>query len=297
MDQSKKLLFIVNPVAGRAQARKALPEVLRIFQTHGYLPTVLITGKRGDATDYARRYAANYDLVVCSGGDGTFSEVLTGLQAHSFAPQAGYLPAGSSNVFAATHGLSTDILTAAQQLMQAPVAQLDIGMLNERPFAFTASFGAFSWMSYSTSQNAKNYLGSTAYILDGIRDLPLLKAETLRITTPEGQVCQGDFIFGCINNAASIGGVLPMAKDSISYTDGKFEVLLVRMPVAVTDLQNVLPALLKNDYSHPLLDYFQASSLTVESETGLAWSADGEEYRAGAKTAIHVLPKTLNIRL
>ena len=75
----KKLLLIVNPKAGMQKAEKYLLEILTIFHRYHYLPTVMITEKSGDATQFARQYCEEYDLLVCIGGDGTFNEMIEGV--------------------------------------------------------------------------------------------------------------------------------------------------------------------------------------------------------------------------
>ncbi|MDD3242867.1 MAG: YegS/Rv2252/BmrU family lipid kinase [Eubacteriales bacterium] len=292
---SKRLLFIFNPVAGRAQARKALPELLRIFQANNFLPAVLVTGKHGDATRFAAQYAAQFDLVVCSGGDGTLSETVAGLAQSGFAAPLGYLPAGSTNVFADSHRLCPDLLTAAQQIMQGKERKIDIGWFNQRPFAYTVTFGAFSWLSYTTPQNAKNRLGHTAYILDGIRDLPLLKPQHLRLRDAEGNLHEGEYIFGTICNASTIACAFPLPPDRVDFSDGLFEVMLVRTPVSVVDLQNVLWGMRTHDYSNKLIDFFQTAGLHIESPDDAGWSLDGEEERSGGEINLRVARRALTL--
>ena len=96
----KKLLFIVNPRAGRNKSRSPLFDVIALCSEAGYLISVHKTTAPGDATQTAQREGGNYDLVVAVGGDGTLNEVITGLMSLEQRPLLGYLPQGSTNDFA-----------------------------------------------------------------------------------------------------------------------------------------------------------------------------------------------------
>ena len=96
---NKKLLFVYNPKAGKAQIRNKLADILDVFTKEGYECTVVPTQKRGDARTVVAARHDGYDLVVCSCGDGTLDEVVTGMIQSGFRTSIGYIPAGSTNDF------------------------------------------------------------------------------------------------------------------------------------------------------------------------------------------------------
>ena len=71
----KKMLFIYNPNAGTGVLKPKLSDVLDIFVKAGYEVTVYPTQCYHDAMAKAESYTESYDVVVCSGGDGTLDEV------------------------------------------------------------------------------------------------------------------------------------------------------------------------------------------------------------------------------
>ena len=77
--KTKKLLFILNPRAGRNKPHGPLFDALAILSGAGYLIRIHETSAPGDAADTAAREGAGYDLVVAAGGDGTLNEVISGL--------------------------------------------------------------------------------------------------------------------------------------------------------------------------------------------------------------------------
>ena len=101
----KKMLFIYNPKAGKAQIRNKLADILDVFTRGGYEITIYPTQKREDAMEKTMTRDRDYDIVVCSGGDGTLDEVVTGMIRSGFRTPIGYIPAGSTNDFGGSLGL------------------------------------------------------------------------------------------------------------------------------------------------------------------------------------------------
>ena len=159
----KKLYFISNLQSGKSAIRGKLAAVIDKFTAAGYEVTVRTTQGRKDATA-AAEYACltgNYDLIVCSGGDGTLNEVVQGLM-HSQCPlPVGYIPCGSTNDFGRSLKISDDVETAVQQIIDGHPFQCDIGTFNKQNFLYVAAFGAFTETVYETKQNVKNVLSHT----------------------------------------------------------------------------------------------------------------------------------------
>ena len=282
----KNLLFIMNPCAGKKKANKVLAEVLGIFNRAGYRVTVHITAGPGDGEPAVVQYAQEMDLVVCCGGDGTFNEVIAGVMKSGKDLPIGYIPAGSTNDFANSLQLSTDILQAARDIVEGEADVFDVGSFGGRYFSYVASFGAFTHASYATSQSLKNVLGHGAYLLSGITELARIKREHLKFELPGGRVVEDDFIFGAISNSTSVGGILTLAPDRVDMTDGEFELLLIRMPHSLAELSKCVMGLLQQKYDSPLITFLSATSVEVTAPEGMPWTLDGEREE-GRKT-VHV---------
>ena len=227
------------------------------------------------AADTAAREGAGYDLVVAAGGDGTLNEVISGLMRLDAPPPLGYLPQGTTNDFASSLQIPRDPAAAAENIVQNRERALDIGRWNERSFIYVASFGAFTRSSYAASQAAKNALGHFAYILEGMKDLNTLRPYHIRLTA-DGEVLDGDYLFGAVCNSTSIGGLMKLDPERVVLDDGKFEMLLVPSPKTAADLQNLVLALLNQQYDSQGLVFRHVSSLRLETEEELPWSLDGE---------------------
>ena len=271
----KKLLFVMNPFAGTRRANRVLAEVLSVFNRAGYEVLTYMTAGQGDATREVQARAAEVDLVVCAGGDGTFNETITGVLRSGRDLPVGYLPAGSTNDFAASLHLPTDLLQAARDIVEGEPCCYDVGKFGNRYFSYVASFGAFTRTSYSTPQNIKNALGHTAYLLDGISELSQIKPLHVRFEL-ENEVIDDDFIFGAISNSTSVGGILTLDPRQVDMSDGKFELLLVRAPRDLVELSECIRALRTQKYNCSMLTFRPASRVTVYADPAMAWTLDGE---------------------
>jgi len=249
----KKMLLIINPIAGTKKLKNLLLPVLEILADGGFATTVMITGRRGDASTFAAR-GNEYDMVVCCGGDGTLNEVINGMLSGGVTIPLGYIPCGSTNDFANSMGLSLNIKKAAASIANGLPIPLDVGRFNQRYFSYVASFGIFTSPSYSTPQEAKNLLGRTAYVLEGMKDLQAIKTQYIQIKT-ENRVCSGDYVFGAIANSKSFGGIVKLRDDLVSLNDGEFEVLLVKMPKTLVDLNLIINSLSTSNLTISVLTF------------------------------------------
>lgn len=273
--EPKKLLMIVNPRAGKTKPAGPLFGAAAALSEQGYLLSVRATKGKGHATAIAAAEAEKFDVVVAVGGDGTLNEVTAGLMNLASPPPLGYFPQGSTNDFAASLKIPGDPEEAAQAVLRDEPRKLDVGTWNQRTFVYVASFGAFTRSSYAASQGTKNALGHFAYILEGMKDLDSLRPYRIRLTA-DGEVLDGEYLFGAICNSTSIGGLMKLDPERVVLDDGKFEMLLIPSPKTATDLQNLVLALLEQKYDREGLVFRHVSSLHLETEEELPWSLDGE---------------------
>lgn len=271
----KKMLFVMNPYAGQRRANRYLADILSIFNRAGYRVEAYMTGARGEATDIVRQYAPEMDLVACCGGDGTFNETVNGLLHSEVNIPVGYIPAGSTNDFAASLGLPTNILQAAEAVVTGVPSDLDVGKFGDRYFSYVASFGAFTRTSYATPQSVKNALGHAAYILGGISELSQLRTEHVKLQLDD-EIVEDDFLFGAVSNSTSVGGVLSLDPKQVDLRDGKFEVLLLRSPRELGELSECIRAVQTAEYNCKMLTFTPASRVTVWADAGMPWTLDGE---------------------
>ena len=294
---AKTLMLIVNPRAGRSRSLAPLLNAISLFSEADYLVSMRQTTAQGDATRFVRENGAAFDRIVCYGGDGTLNETVTGLMDLPVPPPLGYIPGGSTNDFAASLGLSKDVLTAAKDIIEGTPKRLDVGSFNGRRFSYVASFGAFTEASYSTPQSSKNMLGHLAYVLEGMKDLPNIRPIHLAVRSKNTSF-EGDYIFGAISNATSIGGVLSLDKQLVSLDDGLFEITLIKAPLTLNALNRIVVSLQTRQYDPEMIHFFVADKVWIDANPDMPWTLDGE-YAAGSASILvenlhQALPLILN---
>ena len=279
----KKLLFIVNPRAGKRKSREPLFDAVSIYSEAGYLVSVRVTSHPGEATELAEDLGEEFDLVVCHGGDGTLNETVNGVMRipREYRPLVSYLPGGSTNDFAASLNISSNPAEAALSAMRLEPRKLDVGRFGERNFVYVASFGAFTKTTYTVPQDIKNVFGHFAYMLDGVKNLDTLCPYRMKITA-DGEVFDGEYLFGAISNSTSIAGLMKLSDEEVLFNDGLFELLLVPVPRTSAAMQALILALVNKDYYNSEgLIFRHVKHVTAETAEDIPWTLDGE-YDPGA---------------
>ena len=291
----KKLLFVINPCAGMRKASKVLPEILAEFNRAEFDVRVYVTADQGDAIGAVEKLSEGMDLVVCCGGDGTFNETITGLMNAGRQIPVGYIPAGSTNDFATSLGLSADCVEAARQIVEGTPNLYDAGRFGDRYFSYVASFGAFTKASYSTPQSVKNLLGHVAYLLEGMQEISQIRKLHVKLTLDGEEVLEDDYLFGAICNSTSVGGIMTLDPNQVDLTDGKFEVLLIRAPRTLQEISECLLAVQKQQYNSAMMTFRTASHITVEADPSMPWTLDGEKEEGHESEEIRNLHKAIRI--
>lgn len=290
-----KLLFVYNGKAGKAKIKNYLADILDVFAENGYEITAFPTRAGGDARKVAENIPEDYDLLVVSGGDGTLDETVSGIMnGHKNIP-IGYIPAGSTNDFGRSLKLPKSMVKSAQIAVSGRDFACDIGSFNKSYFVYVAAFGLFTDVTYETPQNEKNRLGYLAYLLESVKRLSDIKTYKMRISH-EGGSYEGEFLAGLISNSNSVGGIKKLTGPHVSLEDGLFEVLLIRVPPTIVELNEALAAVVDRRLKSDYVITFPAASVDVICDTDVSWTLDGEYGGTMKEAKIRVLPKALNIR-
>ena len=293
---SKKLLFVYNPKAGKALIRNKLADILDIFARAGYELTVVPTQKRGDAREVVEKRTDDYEIVACSGGDGTLDEVVTGMIRSGIRTPIGYIPAGSTNDFGGSLSLPKKMVNAAETIVQGRNFPCDVGTFNDDIFVYIAAFGLFTDVSYETGQDMKNILGYIAYLLEGMKRLSSVHSFPMKACW-EGNEVEEDFIFGMITNSVSVGGFKNITGKHVKLDDGVFEVTLIKNPKNPVELNNIMLALLNRNIDSDAMYCFRTAELSLESEESVAWTLDGENGGSHKKVVIRNMYRGMEIRV
>ena len=294
----KRLLFIYNAKAGRSLLAPHLAEVIDIFVKAGYEVTVHPTQASRDAMRLVEVTSGDgYDLVVCSGGDGTLDEVVSGMmnRARWRRVPIGYIPAGTTNDFANSLRIPTEIIPSAKNAVNGVAFPCDVGRFEGKTFVYVAAFGLFTDVSYGTDQEVKNLLGHAAYVLEGVRRLASIKSYKMKVTSDRDEI-EGEFIYGMVTNSRSVGGFRNIVnKHHVVFDDGEFEVTLIHMPKNPIELNEIITALLIEKLETKYMTTFSTSKVTFECDELVDWTLDGEYGGAYKKATVRNRKQRLKI--
>lgn len=273
----RKIYFVYNPHSGREQIGTKLNEIIRILADVDNELTVAPTVGYQDAQKRIENLSDDYDLVVCSGGDGTLDEVVTGMMTRPMEKRIpiGYIPAGTTNDFARSLEIPRNMPEAARMVMNGEPFACDIGSFNEDSFVYIASFGIFTDVSYNTKQEVKNVLGHMAYVLEAMKSLVNIKSYKMKISSEELEV-EGDFLFGMITNSKSVAGFQGLVRNEVVFDDGVYEATFIKRPRNPLEIQELLAALIDEKIDSNYMYSFRSKRLEIESEELVPWTLDGE---------------------
>lgn len=293
----KKILFIFNPVSGRSQIRGDLLEIMEILSGNSCLITCYPTRCRGDARNVVRTRKDDYQFIVCAGGDGTLDEVVTGMMENPDKPAVpiGYIPAGTTNDFAASLKIPSDMKAAAKVAATGEPFLCDLGRFNEDTyFTYVAAFGIFTESSYATPQDLKNMMGHMAYILQGMMDLGKIRSYRFHVESDEMSITD-EFVFGMVTNSKSVGGFPDITGSQVDMSDGLFEVTLIKMPANIFELNDIVQYVNRSSNTSDMVFQFKTSHIVFESDEIVKWTKDGEYGGACRRVELTNLKKKLEI--
>lgn len=273
----KKIYFVYNPYSGKGKIGNKLNDIIKILAGTDNQLTVVPTTRKNDAAERIQNLTEKYDLVVCSGGDGTLDEVVTGMVRRPVKQRypIGYIPSGTTNDFARSLNISKVMTEAARCALEGEKFPCDVGNFNEDHFVYIAAFGIFTEVSYSTKQEFKSVLGHMAYVLEAMKSLYHVRSYQLKVTSQE-QSFEGDFIFGMVTNSKSVAGFKGLVGKNVIFDDGVFEVTFVKKPQNPIELQEILTSLLKEEINTKYMYSFRSKEIHVECEEEVSWTLDGE---------------------
>ena len=299
MNENRDILLIYNPRSGKGRITDHLTEITGILGEYGGRVDVYGTKAPLDAMNKVQTDAQKYGLVVCGGGDGTLSEVVSGMMHLEKRVPIGFIPAGSTNDTRPGFGLPKNILDAAKLCIHGKPFRTDVGRFNDEYFTYVASLGSLSAVSCFTSQEMKRILGHGAYLIEGIKQL--LKMESCDMEVEfQDTVIRGEFFLGLITNAVSVGGFEGITGGHVNLADGIFEVSLLKKPSNLLEFgREINKMLIHNKEDREILDdvviRFQTDHLIIRSDQPVQWVRDGENGGKHKKAEISVCKQAVTI--
>lgn len=287
-EKRKKMLFVYNPRSGKGLIRNAFFDIIEIFTKGGFDVTCYPTQAPRDGYNKILGEGMDYDVITISGGDGTVSEAVTALMQLPEKIPLGYIPTGSTNDFASSLRITTNLLNAAQDIVDGVYFEYDIGRFDRTHyFVYVAAFGMFTDVSYETPQESKNIFGHAAYIAEAVKRFTMGAYKGMELTVEHDGISEsGNFIVGLVSNSTSIGGFKVPMREGVYFDDGLFEITLVRTPTTPIALQQTLNDALMNNLTGKNFLSFKSAKVIFRSNEPITWTLDGEA--GGSHTEVEV---------
>lgn len=287
----KKLLFIINPNAGKTAIKTDLFDILMIFAKADFDVEIYFTKGPNDASRKVKEDGRKYDCIVCAGGDGTLRDTVCGyMDMGDKKVSIGYIPVGTTNDFARSLHIPRKPIDAANEIVLGEETYVDVGRFMDKHFVYIAAFGIFTDISYSTRQSLKRVLGHSAYIVEGLKNIANFTSYKLEAKFDDA-VVTGEYIYGMITNSFSVAGFKIRGTKHVVLDDGKFDCLFIKKPKNAAELQQIISALLANDIEQNEMFFeIKASKITIISEEPIKWTLDGE-YGGDTNEAVIVNEK------
>lgn len=269
---------IIRPLVGQAEQDEWRSRVESLREA-GHAVWPRLTFEPGDAMRQARAFARRgVDLLMAVGGDGTVNQVVNGALRTEWDGALAVIPQGTANDFAAGLGIPEDADEALEVALSGVPRRLDVGRLNGRYFVNVSTGGFGAVASEEASPEAKRLLGPWAYVATGVREFVELTPSRVRVRTPSGLLYDGDITLFAVGNGKRTGGgnlVTPRAE----LDDGELDVLIVP-GMSRMEFLALIPDLRAGSHlDNPLIKYYRARRVRVESESELSVNADGEPTR------------------
>ncbi len=274
-----KCVMIINPKSGHGFNKNNTKRLVDIIREYNYEPEILFTKYRGHATEIIKSLDDSVDLVISSGGDGTFSEVMNGNLERKKRLTLSHLPVGTLNDIGHMYGLTSNMYTNLKLILSGEVKKIDVGLINNHAFTYVASYGKFMEIPYQTPQELKKRLGFLAYAVEVLKKIyeriPKYEIEFY----VDGVRHFGMYSFIIISNANHIAGINNFYRD-MKLDDNKFEVMLC----SLYKKRDILKAFynLKTNHleSFDGIECYKCSKLEIRFKNNKkTWCIDGEELK------------------
>ena len=289
-------MLVINPNAGKGGYKNALGEALKTLDHGGYRTTLYFTSGPREATELVKHFAPKYDVVACMGGDGTLSEVVSGLVTLPSPPPLGYFPMGTTNDVARTLNLPVnDSVSAAMRMLNGKPHEFDVGLFgDDKYFAYIAAFGAFTDIPYVTPQDQKKWLGHLAYVLQGAQQLNKIEPIHAVIEHDNGTV-EADFLYGSMSNSTSVAGIMKLPEQLVCLGDGISELVLVKNPVKISALPMMLESVISQRFDNENVLVLHTKKARFSFDYPVGWTRDGEEGGSFSNIELSNIPRAIQL--
>ncbi len=280
-------LFLYHPSSGRGTVAKKIGYIEKTLRAHFDHVDIVATESGEDMTAHARAGAERYDVILFSGGDGTFNRVLQGIGERDVL--LGYLPGGTTNDVARSLGIPRSVKGALKVILAGHEARLDVMRVNGTRYAvYNVAAGAFTRATYTASAQSKKRFGIFAYLFQIFRSEWKLRVFPLSISDGERTI-ETPAVLILTMSGRSVAGMF--VNNRASMADGRLEVAIVRQKerprffARVGAYFSIMALFLfRGRVRKKHLALLSGSRFDIRTAEDVVWDFDGEEGMRGNLT-------------
>lgn len=286
-----RVLFIVNPSAGKGKSRLIIPNIESICKESEIDYDIKYTTRPYEATKIAESGVENgYERIIAVGGDGTLNEVVNGIAESKVA--LGVIPAGSGNDFIKSINSSKNIDGIIRDSILGEVRQIDLAKCNDRYFINVGSIGFDAEVAAKAKTTKKLLTGLLAYLTAAISTLFTFEGMNVKVEI-DGKLIEKKVLLVAVANAKYYGGgVLPAPKADIE--DGFLDICFVEH-VPKLRILYLLPKYIKGQHEDiKEVSFFKSKNVKFKSSNRISINVDGEIFEDN-QVEFKIIPKSINV--
>lgn len=280
----KTCLVIHNPYSGKYIKRDFRDKFLKELSDNGYDSEFVTTDYRGHAKSLVEN--TDSDLVISIGGDGTFSEIISGNAKRANSILLSHIPLGTANDIGAMYGYGRKVINNLRLILNGDVKDVDLCTINNIPFVYVTGFGKFFDISYTTPRDMKKKYGYLAYLAKALEEL---KTDTPKYHISyinDGKFVETDCVFLLATNSIRVAGTNGIYQN-VSLNDGKFEVIMADVDTRKEMLSKMFALFTRKGETDPRFTFFHTDKLQVNFErndNNPTWCIDGDAMEEKSKS-------------
>jgi len=272
-----RMKLIINPLSGRKKVEAYLPRIREILG-RGNILSLSMTKEKDSAFHEARKVTREgYDIIVVCGGDGTLNEVINGVISSGNSLPIGFVPCGTSNIYALSAGIPLDPIEASKIVIKVHMRKIDLGKvgsgISARYFVSMAGIGYDASVIRALKPGLVNTIGGVpAHIVTGICQLIKHKQTELSIKL-DGSPYRG---FQAIICNGAFYGVSSIIAPEADMADGYLDVILFKNGKRRDILRYVFAILIGGHLNFKDVEYKKAKKIEIEAPEEVWIQVDGE---------------------
>ena len=296
-----KTVFLVNPAAENGAAGRRWPELAHEAASLGLQGDTRFSERPGHLTELAREAAADADLLVAVGGDGTVNEVVNGIAGLDV--ELALIPRGTGGDFVRTFGIPRKLDRAVEVALRGRTRAIDLGRGRYRSwagededsyFANIASAGMSGAIAKRTNETSKALGGKVSYAWATVAVFSRWRSDEVRVRV-DGTERAGRMHDVIVANGRYLGGGMKMVPEA-EPDDGLLDVLLIG-DLTKRDLLLTMPKTYRGKHlPHPKATLLRGTTVEIDAPEPLPVELDGEQPGT-TPVRFEIVPRALRLRV